>query len=101
MMLKRMPKRYLDGAPEFIVDIFHDKDFVDGISVYCAVKDPSGRTASLMVLGTSETGSFSGWSDTDEWKLRRYRDIARRKRISWGELPEWIRRAVVDDMVPA
>lgn len=100
-MLKRMPKRYLDSAPEFILDIFHDKDFVDGISVYCAVKDPCGETVSIMVLGTSETGSFSGWTDTDEWKLRRYRDKARKHRISWCELPEWIRKAVVEDMVAA
>ena len=98
MKLKRMPKRYLDGAPDFVLDIFHDRNFVDGISIFCAVKNPHDGSTILMVLGTNETGSFSGWSDFKVDNLRQYRERARQHRISWSELPEWIRNAVAADM---
>jgi hypothetical protein len=98
MNLKRMPKRYLGGAPEFVLDVFHDKNFVDGISVWCATHEPNGEIVDLMVFGTSESGGFSGWTDTTPSNLRGYRDMARRHRICWTELPEWIRKAVVEDM---
>jgi hypothetical protein len=92
--LRRMPKRYLDGSPEYVIDIFHDPRFHDGISVYCATNDPE----TVMVFGTSVNGNFSGWNDARSWDLRLYRNDCRRYRISWAELPESVREIVAQDM---
>lgn len=90
--IRRMPSRFLVGAPLNVVDIFYDEKYHDSYSVFVDCGDDW-----VMCFGTNADASFSGWTDYRYSILRGYRENARRKRIPWLGLPETIRNIVIED----
>jgi hypothetical protein len=99
---RRMPKRFLDGAPAGILDIFDNggKTF-DRYTVVYNYPDQDGRDIWLPYRGMSEhPTSPDGFGISDEftrWELASYRDAYRRTRIRWDELPPDVQRVARDD----
>lgn len=89
---RRMPKRFLDGAPAGILDIFDNggKTFDRYTVVYNYPEEYRG-TDYLPYRGMSEhPSSPNGFGIMDaftRWDLSAYRNAYRRTRIRWDELP--------------
>lgn len=96
-IVRRMPKRFLENAPEQVYDIFDNPETHDR---YTIVLKPYEHRLGMFApyLGASENPfSPQGFGISDEMPvhmLRSYRDRNRRARISWNELPEAVKRAV-------
>ena len=100
---RRMPKRFLDGAPSGILDIFDSgPDTFDRYTVVYRFVDNNGRGDEwLYYRGMSEfPSSPSGFGIMGEFQrheLSAYRDRARRTRIRWDELPPYVQKVARRD----
>ena len=96
---RRMPRRFLDGAPDYVLDIIdhgpngpHDRyAVVFGKSEMCH----ANGTYYLHGLGLSESGA-SYWFELTRADCAAYRARNRRRRIAWNDLPVCVREAVID-----
>lgn len=101
--LRRAPKRFLEGAPDYVLDIFDNRGktadrytvifgerFADYFSdvnwqiSYLGLGDDQGPQ------GISMWGALS-WAD-----VCAYRERSRKFRTSWLSLPEHVRKHVID-----
>lgn len=95
--IRRMPSRFLDGAPPNVVDIFYQPEYTDCYTVFTT----SVYDGWVDSFDSNSDASFSGWSEHKCWVLRQYRDRARKYRLAWMDLPKAIRDIVVEDtLVP-
>lgn len=101
---RRMPKRYLDGAPANVLDIFDAGP--DTFDRYTVVYGPAfeGRGPAdqwHLYRGMSEHPSqpngFGIMGELTRWELSAYRDRCRRTRIRWADLPADVRAVAVRD----
>lgn len=96
-IVRRMPKRFLDNAPEQVYDIFDNPETHDRYTV--VLKPYEHRLGTFApYLGASENPfSPQGFGISDEMpvhQLRAYRDRNRRFRMNWNGLPEDVKTAV-------
>lgn len=92
-MIKRMPKRFLEDAPNEVYDIFDNGgETHDRYDVFLTPFDDC-----IPFMAFSESGWFYH-GDIEVWQFRGYRDRVRRTRLAWNDLPEKIRNAVRFDI---
>lgn len=99
---RRMPKRFLDGAPEGLLDLFDDPGFADRYTaIYREVHEHPrgdyliGRGMSANPFGPQGFGVSFEMAALD---LGPYRDRVRRKRIAWADLPEQVQECIRMDL---
>ena len=97
-----MPKRFLDGAPSGILDIFDNgAETFDRFTVVYNYPEEYRGTVYLPYRGMSEHPSSPGGfgiSDTfQSHELAAYRNAYRRDRIRWDELPPDVQKTARDD----
>lgn len=99
---KRMPKRFLEGAPDHVADIFDSgPKFGDRFTVvYRPIYETHGRQYIFYrgmsgnpfhPQGVGLSGEFSPYD------LSRLRESQRRRRIKWAELPPQVQACVMQD----
>lgn len=101
---RRMPKRYLDGAPADILDIFDagPEQFDRYTVVYRPAYEGYGPADQWhyyrgMSTHPTQPQGFGIMAEMSRWDLRAYRDRYRRERIRWDELPEDVQTVAIRD----
>jgi hypothetical protein len=107
---RRAGKRWLEGAPHYVLDVFDHPAFADrftiwfdGSQAYHVNRDGSSAPGCdrygntwLTGLGTSENGGVSGALEYEAYQVAAYRYRSKHRRIRWLDLPEATRRLVVN-----
>jgi hypothetical protein len=83
----------MEGAPDYVVDCFDHPRMRDRFTVIVVHED-----GTLGHLGSNESMSFSGWNEITRHNAAAWRGRSSRYRIRWIEVPERIRKAVMQDM---
>lgn len=108
---RKAGKRWLEDAPDYVLDVFDDPRTCDRYTVFFAapffISIEDGRTTPLsdrfnntfvQYLGMSGAPShpqgFSQWGELDAYRTAGYRRRSQRFRIRWNDLPEDIRAHV-------
>ena len=100
---RRMPKRFLDGAPAGILDIFDaGPNTFDRFTIVYRFVDNNGRGDEWlyyrgMSTHPSDPQGFGIMGEFQRHELSAYRDRARRTRIRWDELPPDVQEVARDD----
>lgn len=98
---RRMPKRFLDGAPDGVLDIIDHPDSFDRYTVFYRYTFEHRGTDYLYYRGMSTHPTHpQGFGIMDEitrWNAADYRTRSRRHRIAWSELPPDVRSVVRAD----
>ena len=93
---RRAAKRWLAGAPEYILDCFDHPKFADRYTVLFggSLVEGGGTLASTWMhgLGTSADGHVSGSFELKAYQCSSYRYANRHRRITWESLPEQVKR---------
>lgn len=100
---RRASKRWLDGAPAFVLDCFDDKGAGDRYTVFFGTEFMSqrGSYAESWVAYLGMDGSpthpqgISMWGEMEAYQAAQYRYARKHRRVKWSDLPENIRRHVV------
>jgi len=98
---KRMPKRFLEGAPDHVADIFDSPQFADRFTVfYRDIAESHGRQ-SIGYRGMSENPSHPQgvgmFGEMAPHEFSAYRESNRRRRIKWADLPPAVKACVMRD----
>lgn len=96
-------KRWLQDAPEYVLDCFDDPRTIDRYTVMFAppVSESDGTFAGTHIAGLAMSGApsppqgFSQWFELRAWQAVNYRYRNKRYRVRWLDLPENIRQHVV------
>lgn len=92
---KRATKRWLEGAPDYVLCIFDHPDFADRYTIVFGGKmqygDGTFGGSYLPALGTSESGHVSGSIEFKAWELGTIRTANYRHQIRWRDLPLGVR----------
>lgn len=99
---RRMPKRFLEGAPSGILDIFDNGgETFDRFTVVYNYPEEYRGAVYLPYRGMSEhpssPGGFGIMDTFTSWNLSAYRDECRGDRIRWNELPPDVQKTARDD----
>jgi hypothetical protein len=100
---RRAGKRWLDGAPNYILDVFDDRGHGDRYTVLFtkALSPSTGDFAdtSIAYLGMSGAPThpqgISMWGEMTAYQAVQYRYSNGHRRIKWSALPENIRAHVI------
>ena len=101
---RRAGKRWLDGAPEYVLDVFDDNgDYTDRYTVLFGgsllVSDGTFANTYVQGLGMSDAPAHpqgvSMWIELGAYQAASYRYSNGHHRIKWCELPEHIQRHIV------
>ena len=106
---RRAGKRWLEGAPPYVLDCFDHPQFADrftiwfdGSQAYHSNRDGSGgqgpdkyHNTYLTGLGTSEFGGTSGSLEYAANEVAAYRYVNGKYRVRWLDLPEATRALVI------
>ena len=101
---RRASKRWLEGAPDYILDCFDDKGAGDRYTVLFAgpllISDGTFGGTYVQGLGMSGAPSHpqgvSQWFELKAHEAAAYRErVRRRERVRWLDLPEHIRKHVI------
>jgi len=87
-------KRWLEGAPEHILDCFDSRGPGERYTVFITGEENLIRTESgvhIQYFGTSEGLGISGWGEMLAHQAAAYRYRFGRHRIKWADLPEAVR----------
>lgn len=93
---KRATKRWLEGAPAYVLAVFDHPQFADRYTIVFG-GDMQEHTCGrdwLHYLGTSESGHVSGSGEFQTWEFARYRYANAKKKIRWRDLPLGVRLRV-------
>lgn len=99
--VRKMPKRYLDGAPADVADIFDHPNYADRYTVFLREIHKGPRVDAIFYRAMSENPfhpqgiGLSG--ELSPRELSQYRDANRRRRIAWADLPEKVQQCVRQD----
>lgn len=98
---KRMPKRFLEGAPDHVADIFDSPQYADRFTVfYREIAESHGRE-SVGYRGMSENPSHPQgvgmFGEMAPHEFSAYRAANRRRRIKWADLPPAVKACVMRD----
>ena len=107
---RRAGKRWLEGAPSYVLDVFDHPQFADRFTIFFAGSEAIHLRADgsygegcgeyhrtwIRGLGTSETGHVSGSLEMEAYQVAQYRYRNGKRRIRWLDLPEATRRLVVN-----
>lgn len=107
---RRASKRWLNGAPDYILDCFYHPQFADCYTVFFGKRFAfhrarDGSTAEgcgdyantyLTGIGTSETGGVSGGFEMEAYEVANYRYRNKHRRIRWQDMPKVTRRLVMN-----
>ena|SRR6266566_3835313 len=93
-------KRWLEGAPDYIIDCFDDPRTIDRYTVIIGGDYLIGDSRADMYvpyLGMSDSPSqgFSQWGELRAWELSGYRYRNGHYRVRWADLPKNIRDHVL------
>jgi hypothetical protein len=107
---RRAGKRWLEGAPSYVLDCFDHPAFADRFTIWFDgsqafhVKRDEARTIGqgpdqyhntyLTGLGTSENGCTSGALEQEAHQVAAYRYANGKRRVRWLDLPEATRNFV-------
>ncbi len=111
---RRASKRWLEGAPDYILDVLDDKKSGDRYTVllhsdqitYHLQADRTPKTGSgrldntfIQYLGLSEYPSHpmgvSTWGEMEAYQAAAFRYRCKHHRIRWMDLPENVRKHVI------
>lgn len=99
--VRRMPKRFLDGAPEHIADIFDHPGTGDRYTVfYRDIAESAGRAWVWYRAMSANPFHPQGIGLSGEMCVHAfsaYRQANRRKRIMWFDLPPDVQRCAIQD----
>lgn len=97
MSFRRMPQRFLEGAPNSVYDVFDNPNFADRYTVvyrpsfegvpYASMSDNPESPNGVNIIDTMTPRKFRG-----------YREGNRKNRISWNDLPARVKVAVIRDL---
>lgn len=90
---KRATKRWLEGAPDYVLACFDHPQFADRYTIVFGGKMQEhtlGRDW-LHYLGTSEDGHVSGSGEFETWQFSQYRVKNYKRMIRWRDLPLGVR----------
>lgn len=98
---RRARARWLEGAPPFVCDVFDDKGLGDRYTVFFTGRDfITGPEPRACYLGMSEAPTHpqgvSMWGELTPRQFADYRRAFSRHRIRWLDLPENVRRHVIE-----
>jgi hypothetical protein len=107
---KRATKRWLNGAPDYILDCFFHPNFVDCYEVFFGKSESfhvkrDGTTASgpdqyhntyINGISTSENGGVSGAFEMTAHEVAMYRYRNKHRKIAWQDLPDTTRQLIVN-----
>jgi len=92
---KKATKKWLEGAPDYVLCIYDHPDFADRYTIVFGGKMQEGdgtfAGAWLPALGTSESGHVSGSIEFKAWELGTYRTANYHRQIRWRDLPLGVR----------
>lgn len=100
---RRASKRWLDGAPEYVLDVLDNKGkTADRYTVlFCgSLLDTDGTYAGTIIfyLAMSDAPThpqgFSQWGELSAYEAAQYRYRDKHQRVRWLDLPEHIRKHV-------
>lgn len=89
--IRRAGKRWREGAPDHIVDIFDHPEYIDRYTIITTDRYDHNGDTYVSVLGTSESMGFSGWREMKSHEVAQLRYKWGHRRIRWADLPEAIR----------
>lgn len=102
---RRAGKRWLEGAPEYVLDCFDDKGkSIDRYTVLFGGSlwipgDYRGHGGRVQYLGMSGAPTHpqgvSMWGELEPYQAAEYRRRSGHDRVRWLDLPEEIRRHVI------
>lgn len=101
--LRRAPKRFLEGAPDYVLDIFDNRGkTADRYTIIFGERfadyfSDVGWQISYLGLGDDQgPQGISMWGALTLFGVQYYRNHDRRFRTPWLSLPEHVRKHVVD-----
>jgi hypothetical protein len=98
---RRQSKRWLDGdVPREVLAIYRDKrePFEPYTVFYATLQCPEdGRTSGLVYIGLAEHGSYAH-GEMPAYQVAEYRFRNAHRACKWTDLPEAVRKAVINDL---
>lgn len=99
--VKRCPKRFLEGAPDHVADIFDDPRTADRYTVFYRELQQGSRGPWLVYRSMSaypfHPQGIGMFGEMELWQLSAYRHENRRFRVRWADLPPDVQRCVIQD----
>ena len=94
---RRAGKRWLEDAPEYVLDVFDDDRTCDRYTVFfCGSFFADGVVPYLGMSGApTHPQGFSQWGELEPFQATAYRYRNGKHRIKWNDLPEHIRKHVI------
>lgn len=89
-------KRWLENAPEWVLDVFDDKNYPDRYTILLTgsmlIRNEDGTY--VQYIGSTEHGG-TYWGELTAHEARRFRYASGHQRIAWMALPESVRKTVI------
>lgn len=93
---KRATKRWLEGAPDYVLACFDHPQFADRYTIVFGgtMQEHTHGKDWLHYLGTSESGHVSGSGEFSVYEFATYRYANAKRKIKWRDLPLGVRLRV-------
>ena len=97
---RRASKKWLEGAPDYVLDILWDRDYPnDGLMVILSKEFMSQRgeyaESWVTFLSLSENGVLGGADELNAYDMASYRYKNGKDRVAWKDIPEAAKQWVI------